>query len=151
MENYQHILLATDFSEQSNQATARAVELAQRYNAKLTLLHVVDYYPEDSPIDWSSVEKTVDPYDYLLNYTRERLEALAKRFDCENAIQELATSASSAKQEIVRIAQERQVDLIVLSSHGMRGIRALLGSTTNGVLREAPCDVLAVRATVNEG
>jgi nucleotide-binding universal stress UspA family protein len=85
----------------------------------------------------SSVEKTVDPYDHLLNYTRQRLEELAKQFGCENAIQELAAGASSGKQEIVRIAQEQQVDFIVLSSHGMRGIRALLGTTTNGVLREA--------------
>jgi universal stress protein A len=45
----------------------------------------------------------------------------------------------------VRFAEERKVDLIVVASHGLHGFRALLGSTTDGVLHTASCDVLAVR------
>jgi universal stress protein A len=51
----------------------------------------------------------------------------------------------SPKQEIIRIAEENAVDLIVVGSHGRHGLALLLGSTANGVLHHANCDVLAVR------
>jgi universal stress protein A len=51
----------------------------------------------------------------------------------------------SPKSEIVRVAQENKVDLIVIGSHGRHGLALLLGSTANGVLHHATCDVLAVR------
>ena len=49
--------------------------------------------------------------------------------------------------DIVRMAEEQQIDLIIIGSHGRHGIRRLLGSTANGVLHHATCDVLAVRLT----
>jgi universal stress protein A len=51
----------------------------------------------------------------------------------------------SPKLEIVRVAEENNVDLIIVGSHGKHGIALLLGSTANGVLHHAKCDVLAVR------
>ncbi len=62
------------------------------------------------------------------------------------ATQEVVVSEHSAKREIVRFAKERRIDLIVVVSHGRHGISALLGSTADGVLHTASCDVLAVRA-----
>jgi len=55
----------------------------------------------------------------------------------------------SPKTEIIRVAQENGVDLIVVGSHGRHGLALLLGSTANGVLHYAPCDVLAVRLQDN--
>jgi universal stress protein A len=55
-------------------------------------------------------------------------------------------SAGSPKREIARIARESEVDLIVIGTSGMGGIKRLLGSTTNGVLHDAPCDILSVQA-----
>lgn len=55
----------------------------------------------------------------------------------------------SPKTEIIRVATENQVDLIVVGSHGRHGLALLLGSTANGVLHHAPCDVLAVRLQNN--
>jgi universal stress protein A len=49
------------------------------------------------------------------------------------------------KREIVRVAAEQKAELIVLGSHGRHGLQLLLGSTANGVLHQATCDVLAVR------
>ncbi|HEY9149438.1 MAG TPA: universal stress protein, partial [Gammaproteobacteria bacterium] len=51
----------------------------------------------------------------------------------------------NTRGEIQRLAEETKADLIVLGSHGRQGIQRLLGSTANGVLHGAPCDVLAVR------
>lgn len=54
-------------------------------------------------------------------------------------------SAGAAKHEIVEFARRDGVDLIVIGSHGLHGPAVLLGSTTDGVLHRAPCDVLLVR------
>ena len=56
MKTYQHILLATDFSDAGEAAARRAVELAGCCDAKLSLLHVVDYFPEDMPVDYVNPE-----------------------------------------------------------------------------------------------
>ena len=55
----------------------------------------------------------------------------------------------SPKTEIVRVANEHKVDLIIVGSHGRHGLALLLGSTANGVLHHATCDVLAVRLRDN--
>jgi universal stress protein A len=58
-----------------------------------------------------------------------------------------AVEIGSPKHEIVRVAEEREADLIVIGSHGRHGFQLLLGSTANGVLHLAKCDVLAVRVS----
>lgn len=74
---------------------------------------------------------------------KRQLTKMAVDFDIaeKNQIMEIG----SPKLEIVRIAKEIQADLIVVGSHGRHGLALLLGSTANGVLHHAVCDVLAVR------
>jgi universal stress protein A len=74
---------------------------------------------------------------------KTKLTALAKDLNVDEA--DLRLETGSPKQEIIRIAEEIQADLIVLGSHGRHGLALLLGSTANGVLHYAGCDVLAVR------
>lgn len=145
MEDYRHILLATDFSPACEAAAQRAAALAARFDAQLTALHVVDYFPEDIPIDRIAPED-VDPATFLVNQAREALKQLAERVARPHLEQEVLMSTHSAKHEIIRFAKDRQVDLIVLGSHGRRGIGALLGSTVDGALHQATVDVLVVRA-----
>lgn len=147
MDGYQHILLATDCSEMSNAAARRAAKLAQQYNATLTILHVVDYFPEDLPVEWIAPEN-VDPAGYLTDKAGAALTDLAKQLGVADARREVVMSSRAARHEIVRVAREWHADLIVVGSHGRRGVAALLGSTANGVLQSAPCDVLAVRTEV---
>ncbi len=64
MQAYRHILVATDFSEFSEPAAQRAAELAQRYGADLTLIHILEHFPEDIPID-SIAPEDVDPQKFL--------------------------------------------------------------------------------------
>ncbi len=145
MEGYRRILLASDFSDHSALAARRAVELAERYDAELTLLHVVDYFPEDVPIDWIAPED-VDPTEFLVNRSRESLAQLASRIGRKDAAQEVALSSHSAKHEIIRFAKKKKMDLIVVGSHGRHRAGAVLGATAERVLQDAPCDVLTVRA-----
>ncbi|MGZ5001054.1 MAG: universal stress protein, partial [Methylomonas sp.] len=85
-----------------------------------------------------------------VDWTQELLDAAKKRltqFAAELGVPEERQwlEMGSPKLEIVRVAEENNVDLIVVGSHGRHGIALILGSTANGVLHHAKCDVLAVR------
>jgi len=145
MEAYRNILCAIDFSPYSEAAVERAAALALSTGAQLTLLHVVEFFPEDRSNEQIAPEDT-DPAQYRITRARAGLAEQARRLGEIEAAQEVVVSERSAKHEITRFAEERKMDLIVVASHGLHGISALLGSTADGVLHTAACDVLAVRA-----
>ena len=145
MESYKNILCAIDFSHYSEAVVKRAAVLASDTGAQLTLLHVVEFFPVDRSNDQIAPED-IDPEQYRMNRANERLAEQALHMGKTEAAQEVVVSEHSAKHEIVRFAEERKMDLIVVASHGRHGISALLGSTADGVLHTASCDVLAVRA-----
>ena len=146
MGTYRHVMIATDFSESAGRAAERGAELARKFGARLTLLNVVDYFPEDIPTDAVGPEN-VDPMEYLARRSRDALAECTRRLRCEDALQEVVCSESSATHEIVRVARERGVDLIVVGTYGRAGVTGLLKSTAHGVLNKARCDVLLVRPT----
>ena len=136
------ILVTTDFSETSLGAFAAARLLAERFEARIRLLHVED--DRVSPL--------------VVEYMAAGLEGLRQRQveDAERRLKELATEHFGACEfevvlgvphvEIVRVAGERGADLIVMATHGRGPIsHAMMGSTTERVLRRAPCPVLVVR------
>lgn len=143
MKNYAHILLAVDFSEQTDAIAERAREMAARYQARLSILHVVDNLPIVDTVNGPIIPYEIDLTEQLMESAKLRLTKLAERLGIkeDNRFLELG----SPKIEIVRIAEENAVDLIVVGSHGRHGLALLLGSTANGVLHYAKCDVLAVR------
>ena len=142
MADYSHILLATDFAPENRPVGTRAVELAQRYGARLSLLHVVDYVPLDLSNDMMLAEP-IDVDGKLIEEARENLARLAKELGVDDARCEVTLGSTGA--EIRRHAEELDADLIVVGSHGRHGLALLLGSTANAVLHGAKCDVLAVR------
>jgi universal stress protein A len=144
MNTYQHILLATDFSELSERVADRAADLAGRCEAELVLLHVIEHFPEDIPIDAIAPED-VDCKEYLTTQAHTALKELAQRLGREDVRRVVKLSTRSARAEILQFARESGVDLIVLGAHGGHGLSDLLGSTASAVVQGAPCDVLAVR------
>lgn len=144
MVNYTHVLVAVDFSPSADEVIKRAVALKNSSDIKLTIVHVVDHLPPlgfgEEPLiapDWMIPEKE------LLESARSSLANLVKKHNL-NAEEQLVTLGTSSN-EIARVADEIHADLIVVGSHGRHGARLLLGSTANGVLHHANCDVLAVR------
>ena len=142
---YVHVLVAVDFSPFSVNAVRRAAAIARIGNAGLTMLHVVDYFPEDVPLEVVAPEDE-DPADFLHRDASERLAELAREVGHEQAVGKVAFSTHSARHEIVRLAAEEGVDLIVIGSHGRRGLADYLGSTAHAVIHGAQCDVLVVRS-----
>ena len=142
MADYQHILLAVDFSRNTDLVVQRALALQRAFGARLSLVHVVEFVQ----VDLSSeliLPQELEMDRELLELARERMKELVQRLDLADAAQHVLQG--STRLEILRLAEEQKVDLIVLGSHGRHGLQLLLGSTANAVLHGAPCDVLAVR------
>ena len=144
MAEYKNILVAIDFSSSVDEISRRAVAIAKNDNAKLTFVHIVEYMPPfmmgDEPVPSSS---WVINEDELVAKVKTRMGDLLKNLNVESA--EQVVRVGIPKHEIISIAGEKNVDLIVTGSHGRHGVGLLLGSTANSILHHAPCDVLAVK------
>lgn len=147
MSGYREILLATDFSSHSEAAARRALEIAADSGARLHLAYIVEHFPEDTPCDVVAPED-MDPEAFIKKTYEEKLAAFADRLGLSDAARHLVLDTGSAKREIVSLAERLGADLIVLGSHGRQGAGAWLGSTSDGVMHRARCDVLTVRAAV---
>jgi nucleotide-binding universal stress UspA family protein len=138
------ILAPTDFSEPSKQAVKTGAYLAEQCGARITLLHVVQL-PVSCPI-----EAALD-VDEVMSSGRESLEAMAGEI-APGLIQNklIRLGPQGVIQAIIDAARELSVDLIVIATHGHRQLeRVLLGSTSEKVVRHAPCPVLVVRRKEN--
>ena len=142
---YKNILCATDFSPNCSKALKRAAELARAYDARLTLIHVVEYFPEQRSNEWIEREGE-DPKAFEQRKAQEGLDKLAGQVDID-IDQEIRFTNHSAKHEIIRYAEAQGIDLIIVASHGQHGILPEVGSTTHALTYRAPCDVLVVRAS----
>jgi len=147
MNNYQHILLAADFSEHGEVVAQKAHYLATKYNAKLSIIHIVDYLPITDAAYGPVIPFDLDLNEELMNTAKKRLADIAKKLEIPADRQFLEMGSTAL--EIVETAEEQHADLIVVGSHGRHGFALLLGSTANGVLHHAKCDVLAVRLQEN--
>ncbi len=142
MANYRHILVAVDFSDEHESVIQKALETANQNNSSLSLINVVEYssamYAGDLPLP-----EDLNLDQKLLKQAEERLREISQKFGIAHLEQRVTMGIP--KREIVEAAEVVGADLIVLGSHGRHGLQLLLGSTANGVLHQARCDVLAVR------
>ncbi len=143
MKDYQHILLAVDFSEHGDYVAEKARSLAYRYQSKFSIIHVLDNIPMPDTNYGKVIALNHDSGYELLEIEKFKLKQLGDYLGV--AIDQQCLVWGVPKQEIVNYANEQQADLIVLGSHGRHGIALLLGSTANAVLHHALCDVMAVR------
>lgn len=142
MTSYHHILLAADFQDDSRCVAARAAEVADRYGATLSLLHVVENMPVE-PGNELMIPPTASVESELLANAERRLQQLGE--ELRIPAERRQVRIGQTKREIIDYATEEAVDLIVVGSHGRHGLALLLGSTSNAILHASPCDVLAVR------
>lgn len=142
MAVYSHILLAVDFTPVTDTVTQQAMELCKTFKARLSLVHVVEFTQMDLSNDMV-LPQDLDIAQELIKQSKERLGVLAEKLEVDAS--GCFVRQGSTRQEILHLAKELGVDLIIIGSHGREGIQRLLGSTANAVLHGAPCDVLAVR------
>lgn len=145
MSAYQHIVCATDFSLPADRAAARAADLAHHYGARLTLLHVVDHFPEDHSNQVIEPEGE-DPATFRREQALADLGKVAANVDALDAQLEVCFSSHGARHVILEFATEHKADLIVVGKHGFHGVLGMLGSTSHGLVNLAESDVLVVRS-----
>jgi nucleotide-binding universal stress UspA family protein len=146
------ILLPTDFSECGNYALTYAASLARKFGASIICLHVVE--PIVPTIGYSDMNAPLPIADITDQLESSAKRELLKIGECEEfvglKVEELIAHGEAAP-EIVRVAKDRNVDLIVVSSHGRTGLgRILFGSTAEAVVRHASCPVLVVKPLQEE-
>ncbi|SFM18528.1 universal stress protein [Nitrosomonas communis] len=143
MADYQHILLAVDFSDEDTYVARKAERLATFFNAKLSVIHILDNIPMPDTAYGTAIPLYSDSSYELLEIEKNKLIHTANRLTIDPT--NLWLIWGKPEVEIIRIANQEDIDLIVVGSHGRHGLALLLGSTANGVLHHAQCDVLAVR------
>jgi len=141
MPEDRRILLVVDLTEDSLPIARRARALASALGAEIELLHVVEYVPVE-PMG-ETLMPSIQIEGELMDRARQRLLALGGELGLAPSACRIETG--NVKSEIVRIARERQSDLIVLGSRERHGLSILVNFTEDTVLHAAPCDVLAVR------
>ena len=141
LADYRRILLAVDLTEECRRVARRARALATSSGAELHIVHVIEplslAYGGDVPMDLSTVQ------DQIHGQACSHLAKFAEDFEVPGNRRHLVFGRPES--EIHRVAETEAMDLIVVGSHGRHGLALLLGSTANGVLHGASCDVLAVR------
>ena len=148
---YKKIILATDFSDTSKEASYYALQLAQSYKAELKALHVFDtsvwsvparYYYYLAPAG-PGFDAVVEGFEETRQQGKNDLIELAKSFALE--VETIFTEGDPG-HEIIRVAEELNADLIVLGTHGYkRWRRFTIGSVAKFVVKHAPCPVFTIR------
>jgi len=138
------ILVPLDFSPPSKKALHYALSVARQFKARLTLLTVVE--PVGTP-DFAASFPLVMEDDRLMAAAKKELERTAKAARVpRGTLEKVLVRFGRSFHEITEAARTRKADLIIISTHGYTGLKhALLGSTTERVVRHAPCPVLVVR------
>ena len=142
---FKHILLPTDFGTYSARATELGIELAKTFDAALTLVHAYEFQAYT--------------YESLAYVSQDLLGAIetAARDQLDKTLASVRTKLPAAKselrtgipwQQILAAIEDTHADLVVMGTHGRRGIsHALLGSVTEKIVRMSPVPVLTVRET----
>jgi universal stress protein A len=141
MAKYSKILMAIDLSEDSMHVAERALAMASNNDAELHVIHVIEplrfAYGGDIPMDFSGIQDEIHQQAVAQLATFAEKQGIGE--DRRHVV------LGQPEVEIHAMAEELDADLIVVGSHGRYGLALLMGSTANGVLHGASCDVLAVR------
>ncbi len=145
MPEFKRILLPTDFSEHSLFAGKYVRMLAGLCQSEIHLLHVTENFTQFEPRVYAAeaIEGITKHFD---NQSRQELTQLLAQDWATGQSISIQTRAGKPATEIIRYAEENEIDLIVMSTHGRAGIgEAFIGSVAERVFRQATCPVLTIR------
>ena len=147
---FRKILVPVDFSDTTARPLKLALGLAQHRPAKVILLAVVDdSFPNPDILSFQL--PWADYHRHLRDEAHKRLEELVEKVAGGTEV-EICVVRGHPARTIVRFAAEEKCDLVVMATHGTRGLQhALLGSVTDKVVRQVACPVLVVRLHESEG
>jgi nucleotide-binding universal stress UspA family protein len=137
------ILVATDFSQGSDEALDRAIELGHQMGATLEIVHVLEF-GDAGQLPFGLIHYAGDPGNFTA-YSDRELAVRSDRVTAAGLRSFTRMLEGSPHQAIVREAADANADLIVIGTHGRRGLaHAMLGSVAERVVQHASCPVLSV-------
>lgn len=146
---YKHVLVPTDGSDLSNEAVTKAVQFARETGARLTVLHVMPEYIPPAFAEFPAAgQASFAEFMKATEETGKSILGAAKKVadDASVACETVALRHTQPYRAIIDVARDKGCDLIFMSSHGRRGLSALvLGSETNKVLTHSSIPVLVFR------
>lgn len=146
MSGFKTIVLTTDFSDTAREAFEPALELARAFDSTLWLIYVEEDRLPPFAGEFPGIQGV--PLNEILDSHRKRAEEELTRIagELEHGRVQTRVLSGTPHREVVRFAEEQRADLVVMATHGRGFIaHALMGSTTERVIRHAPCPVMAVR------
>jgi nucleotide-binding universal stress UspA family protein len=144
------LLVPTDFSEYSKFALRYAVALAKSFGAKVHVIHVHEPYPHGSVLEGIYYDPEI--MEKVKSKEEEALDTIVKELRDQQQIDAEAVFVKGRPfMEIIRQAEQLEADLIVIATHGRKGVsHFVFGSTAEKVVRMAPCPVLTVKYPEHE-
>jgi nucleotide-binding universal stress UspA family protein len=150
---FKNIAFCTDFSTHADEAFVVAKDLAWHYGATLHIIHVMVNFSVSPPLHSTYMPIEYDP-KFVEEVAKAASEAIETRYVAalkEKQPYEVHLLSGYSSTEILRLAKDNDLDLIVMGSHGLTGLaHVLFGSTADRVVRKAPCSVLTVRSSPKE-
>jgi nucleotide-binding universal stress UspA family protein len=147
MLQLQKILFPTDFSKCAEQALAHAVFLAEKYGAEIHVLHVITIFEDQPSVVSNEIAETKEMVRKLEDIAEKQLNKIVDSHSADDIkITTEVKRSLSAAPAILEYASENKIDLIVMGTHGRRGLgHLLLGSAAEEVIRLSPCPVFTIR------
>jgi nucleotide-binding universal stress UspA family protein len=154
---FKNVLVPLDGSEHSSRALETAIQIAKKFDAKITLIHVYSVaatpviMPEPATLTPSGVPimtpaEVTKLVEAAREVGREILTAGKQKVESESIEVETILEEGNTVREIVKFAKEAKFDLIIMGVRGIGRLRELLvGSVSEGVIKQAPCPVLVVK------
>jgi len=146
---YQHLLVAVDFAAGSEPVVDRALEMRDRFGARLTLLNVVEYVPSGGEYAGGAflteplMAQDTELEKELLDAAVQEMDLLGERVGVPP--EDRLIESGPAGRSILHVAEDLGVDLIIVGAHDRGWFSRLFGSTTQTLVAREPCDLLAVR------
>jgi len=151
MIDLHRILVPTDFSKHSHNALTYAAAFAEKFDAELYLLHVVQDLALFIPEAVSVAPPIAPPVEQMTAAVREALTRVVSENNLGRFKVHCDVREGTPFYEIIPFAKDTDIDLIIMGTHGHTGlVHVLLGSVTEKVVRKAPCPVLTVRDPEHE-
>ena len=142
---YRKILVAVDTTDEAEDVVKAALEIADKRNPAISFITVIRPMTDFYVNLYATLEDSakIGLESQAVKSATEWLSGLVKRYGIDESA--VSVIIGTPAVEIRRLAEERDVELIVVGTHGRHGLGLMLGSTANAVLHGAPCDVLAVK------
>jgi nucleotide-binding universal stress UspA family protein len=145
MLNFNVIAVTTDLSDYSKRALPYAISMAERFEADLKIISVVEPTIPVSDVAWVGVDTRAND-DELVRQTETVLAEIIREQVPRGIDVEAKVLVGNAVENIIGYARDNNVDLLVICTHGRTGLsHVLLGSTSEAIVRRAPCPVLTLR------